>query len=361
MHADNREVRFGLLSAIGAHVIWGVFPLFWRQFGDYDALQVVAHRVLWAFVALLAALPLLRAQLDARQRQELRDASRSPRVWATYTMAAGLIAVNWLTFIWAVNHDRVLDASLGYYINPLLNVLLGVWVLGERLHRLQWIAIGFAAVGVAIMTLGERGLPWPSLVLAASFSLYSLVKKRAPLTALIGLLFETTALLLPALTYLVLVERGVMGPAGSSAFAVGDLRMMVLLVLGGTVTIFPLGLFAFAARRVKLTTLGILQYIGPTMQFLIGTWVLRETFDSWGMMGFSAVWLALILYMLSLRGSRSRGVAAERARQRELPPGARADASPFDCRGRAGDGKPSAQEATLEDEEDPCCSPASAR
>ena len=302
MQTDSREVRIGLLSAVTAHLLWGVFPIFWRQLGDFDAMQVVCHRVLWSFVTLAIYLPFMWRGFDVDTRQKLKASVQTKKIWLIYAAAAGLIAVNWLTFIWAVNHDRVLEASLGYYINPLLNVLIGVWVLGERLTGSQWLAIGCATLGVTIMTVAGGGLPWVSLVLASSFALYALIKKKAPLPALLGLLLETATLLLPAVLYIGFVEFSGTSLSGDpGAFRSGDLRLLVLLILGGTVTIAPLSLFAFAARRAPLSAIGVLQYIAPTMQFLLGVFLYSEPFDRWQLIGFIFVWIALGLYMISTR------------------------------------------------------------
>ncbi len=302
MLTDDRQVRIGLLSAVAAHLLWGVFPIFWRQLGDFDAMQVVCHRVLWSFTTLAIYLPFMWRRLDVDARKNLKLSLQTKKIWLIYAAAAGLIALNWLTFIWAVNHDRVLEASLGYYINPLLNVVIGVWVLGERLTGSQWIAIACATLGVAIMTVAGGGLPWVSLVLASSFAVYALIKKKAPLPALLGLLLETAALLLPAVLYIIFVEVSGNSFAGDQgAFGSGDMRLLMLLMLGGTVTIAPLSLFAFAARRAPLSAIGVLQYIAPTMQFLLGVFLYSEDFDGWQLLGFIFVWIALGLYMISTR------------------------------------------------------------
>ena len=210
-----------------------------------------------------------------------------------------MIASNWLAFVWAMSHDRVVQASLGYYINPLFNVLLGVVLLGERLNKMQWFAIAMAASGVVIFTVALGGLPWVSLVLAVTFALYSLVKKKATLPALQGLYLETTVLLVPAVVFLGYVES----TSQDGAFQSGDLRLLVLLVLGGTVTIAPLALFAFAAKRAPLSSIGVLQYIAPTMQFLLGVCLYGEEFDTLQLVGFSFVWLSLAVYLWSSRSN----------------------------------------------------------
>lgn len=294
MQPEKSEVRLGLISALAAYLVWGVFPLFWRQLSTVDAWEVVCHRIIWAFLFLLLALPLLIRGLSDQARRHLRDALTSWRVWAIYSTAAALIAANWLTFIWAVNHQRVLEASLGYYINPLLSVILGVVVLGERLTRPQWSAVAVAAAGVLVMTVADGGLPWPSLVLACSFSMYGFVKKKASLPALIGLLVENAILVTPAIIFLGRVEL----VRGGAWNAEGG-GMLLWLMLGGSVTILPLALFAFAARRIPLSTIGLLQYVAPTLQFLIGLLVFSEDFDGWRFVGFACVWCGLAIYAVS--------------------------------------------------------------
>ncbi|MEM8732622.1 MAG: EamA family transporter RarD [Planctomycetota bacterium] len=305
MPPDQKELRLGLVAAVLAHIIWGVFPLFWSQLGDFDAIQVVCHRVLWSFVTLSCLAPWLYRNFRRQSSPSAESGEPESRHGvsagsvAFYLVAAILIAINWLTFVWAVNNDRVLQASLGYYINPLLNVLFGVVLLGERLNRLQWIAISFAAAGVAVMTYAQGGLPWVSLVLASSFASYGLVKKKARLPALLGLWMETLVLFLPALGLLVFAEY-----QGNGAFRSGDSRLISLLILGGTITIAPLGFFAFAAQRVPLSLLGILQYIGPTMQFLLGIFLFGEAFESSDQAGFVCVWIAVVIFLFSGRSGK---------------------------------------------------------
>lgn len=294
MQPEQKELRLGLLAGVGAHVLWGTFPLFWRQLNAVDALEVVAHRVVWAFVFLLAASPLIYRSFPPQTRKLVRDSIGDSRALMTYALAAVLVGINWLTFIWAVNHERVLEASLGYYINPLLNVLLGVIVLSERLSKLQWLAVGIAAIGVGVMTVAGGGLPWVSLVLAFSFATYGLVKKKATLPVLVGLLLENAALLVPAIAMLFYIEA-----TRGGELTAGNTRILTFLVLGGLVTIAPLSLFAFAAKRVPLSTIGLLQYIGPTMQLLIGILILDETFDGYRLVGFVFVWIALAVYLYS--------------------------------------------------------------
>jgi chloramphenicol-sensitive protein RarD len=274
-----------------AHIMWGLFPLYWRLLRNFDPLEVVAFRVVFAWSILFGLLPILLLRTSELEKQELRKNIRRPRVWLAYSLAACLIFTNWLVFLWAVGQNRILEASLGYYINPLLNVLLGVIIIRERLSPLQWLAVGVAASGVAIMTIAGGVFPWISLLLACTFSLYGLVKKQAQLPALLGLLLETSVLLLPA------VLLALFCPVDDAAPA-KDAYIWTLLLVGGLITIMPLGLFAYAAKRVPLSTLGILQYIGPTLQFIIGVVLLTQPFGFARFVGFVFVWIALLIYVL---------------------------------------------------------------
>lgn len=297
MNQPTTQLRAGLVCAVLAHIMWGLFPLFWRLLRSFDPLEVVSYRVVYAWAILLCLLPLLLARTNAEERQKLQDNFLSGRVWLAYTLAACLIFTNWLVFVWAVGQNRILEASLGYYINPLLNVFLGVIIIRERLSRTQWLAVGVAAIGVAVMAIAGGVVPWVSLILAASFSLYGLVKKQAQLPALWGLFLEASVLLIPAI--LLLAWRPELETAPTK-----DAFVWMLLVIGGLITIMPLSLFAFAAKRVPLSTLGILQYIGPTLQFIIGVLFLTEPFGAARVVGFVFVWLALAIYVygsLSLR------------------------------------------------------------
>lgn len=299
MQPPDSERRTGILCALGAHTLWGLFPLFWNLLSHVDAVELVCHRVLWSFGMLAIGVPLMAQRGTLGSATTFRSVVPGPKTWLIYSAAAGLIGINWLAFIWAVNHDRVLEASLGYYINPLLNILLGVVFLGERLGKLQWTAVGSAGIGVTVMTIAGGGLPWVSLAMACSFALYALVKKKARLPALAGLLLETSVLAVPAAAYLVFASR-----MGRSAFLQVNWQTDVLLMMCGVVTIAPLALFATAARRVPLSLIGILQYVGPTLQFLVGTLIFREPFAGWRIVGFVFVWIGLVLYLLQSTQSR---------------------------------------------------------
>jgi chloramphenicol-sensitive protein RarD len=276
----------GIWYAIGAYLLWGILPIYWKWISHVPALQLIGHRIVWS-CAVLAGLLLV-----SRQWQPF-TAALTTRVVRVYAVAAVFIAVNWFTYIWAVNSGRVVQTSLGYYINPLLSVVLGVLVLGEHLRRFQWVAVGLAALGVVYLTVSYGALPWISLTLASSFAVYGLVKKRAPLGAVHGLTVETAILLLPAVGYLLVVEQTGDGPFWRAG------ALSAMLVVGtGVVTTAPLLLFASAAQRVPLSQLGLLQYIAPTMQLLLGVFLYREPFARGQFVGFAMVWVALIVFGL---------------------------------------------------------------
>jgi len=274
----------GILYGIGAYALWGLFPLYWKPLKHVPALQLLGHRIGWSFLLLLAILFIRRQWMDFRARLD----RRTLRI---YTVAALLIGVNWLTYVWAVNAGFIVETSLGYFINPLLSVLLGVVILRERLRPTQWIPIGLAAAGVLYLTLAYGKLPWIALTLAFTFGLYGLVKKMAPLGSVYGLTLETGILFLPALLYLTLAEVD-----GNGAFLHSDSISNLLMVGAGAVTTVPLLMFASAAQQIPLTLVGLLQYIAPTLQFLIGVFVYQEPFDHTRRIGFGLVWLALLLF-----------------------------------------------------------------
>lgn len=304
---STKRLRQGFVCAIAAFACWGLFPLYWRMLHHVPSAELVCHRIVWSFLFLLGFAALSRSdQIWGSIRPQKRlNATRATagavvpvsgmtrwRIFWLYGVAAILISVNWFTFIWAVNNGRVLEASLGYYINPLLSVLLGVMLLGERLNRLQGMAIAIAAGGVSVMAYAGGGMPWISLALAGSFAVYGLVKKAAPLSSMLGLLIETAVLLLPALVYVLMQEWGGRGAIGS-----GTALTIFLLMLGGCITVLPLALFATAAQRVPLSMMGVLQYIGPTLQFALGVLMFGEPFGPGRMLGFSLVWIGSIAFL----------------------------------------------------------------
>lgn len=277
-------MKKGILFGIGAYAFWGFFPIYWKWLSHVPALQLLGHRIGWSFLLLVGYI-LLTRQGEAFRR------TLTPSTARVYLLAALLIGVNWLTYVWAVNAGFIVETSLGYFINPLLSVLLGVFVLRERLRPAQWIPIGLAGVGVAYLTLAYGRLPWIALTLAFTFGFYGLVKKTAPLGSVFGLTLETGILFLPAVLYLTLTEAG-----GRGAFLHSGLTSDLLLVGAGAVTTIPLLMFASAAQQIPLTLVGLLQYIAPTLQFLIGVFIYREPFEPARLIGFSLVWLALIVF-----------------------------------------------------------------
>lgn len=274
----------GLWHGVAAYVLWGVLPVYWKLLADVAPVQIVAHRVLWS----CAVLVLL---ITATRRWDALRSAMTGRVAAIYTLAAALIAVNWLLYIWAVISGFLLEASLGYFITPLVNVLLGVAVLRERLRPVQWMAVALAAAGVLQLTSVYGSTPWIALVLAVTFGLYGLVKNRAPLGSTDGMAVETAVVVPAAFVYLAVLER-----SGAGAFAQAPAVTQALLIGGGPVTLLPLVLFASAAQRISLSALGILQYIAPTMQFLLGALVFHEPFSRVQLVGYTLVWVGVVVF-----------------------------------------------------------------
>jgi chloramphenicol-sensitive protein RarD len=261
--------------------------VYWKWLHHVPALQLIGHRILWSFFTLLAVI------LFIRQWKAFRRAAFKKRVLRIYCGAAILIGVNWLTYVWAVNAGYIIETSLGYFINPLFSVLLGVIFLHERLRPFQWIPIGLATAGVLFLTIAYGSLPWIALTLAFSFGIYGLIKKTAPLGSLYGLTLETGILLLPATFYLLYTDT-----IGQGAFLHTGILSDILLVGAGIVTTIPLLMFASATRRIPLSLVGILHYIAPTLQFLIGVLVYKEPFTFVHFIGYGIVWIALILFAI---------------------------------------------------------------
>jgi chloramphenicol-sensitive protein RarD len=277
--------RTGLYAAVAAFVIWGLFPLYLKPLAEVPALQVMAHRVVWCCLLVFAWLA-IRGELGA-----VRSALANPGTRVRLMASATLISVNWLIYVWAVANDHVVDASLGYFINPLLNVVLGVFVLHERLNRAQWVAVGLAAVGVVYLAVVTGRPPWIAISLALSFGFYGLLRKVVAVDSVPGLATETLLLSPFAIALLVWVELN-----GSGAFGHASAVTNALLVGSGLITALPLALFAFGARLIPFSTLGLLQYLGPTLQFLIGVLVFHEPFPAARAVGFVMIWSALAIY-----------------------------------------------------------------
>lgn len=282
---DERAWRRGLLYGIAAYGTWGFMPVYIKAVRTVPILEVLSHRIVWAFVLLLA--------LCWRQGElkTIREALRTPRTLALLAGSTAAIAVNWLAYIWAVVNGHVLESSLGYFVNPLVNVLFGVAILGERLDRPVRIAVAVAATGVLWMAVRGGHVPWIALTLATSFGLYGLLRKLAPVGALAGLTIET-ALLTP-------LAGGYIGWAvasGRSGFLAGNPKTDLLLLLAGPVTAVPLLWFGGAARRLPLSTLGFLQYLSPTVQFLLAVLLYREPLDRPRLVAFAFIWTGLVIF-----------------------------------------------------------------
>lgn len=285
--SSDEQSRKGLLAAALAFVIWGLFPLYWHLLKAVPSDQIIAHRIVWSAV-------LLCVLLCARQGlQWLRTILASPRTFWLLGAASLLIGANWSLYIWAVNAGHVVETSLGYFINPLLSVLLGVLVLGERLRRPQWLAVGIAALGVVWLTWQTGRAPWIAIGLSATFGVYGLLRKLVKVEPVAGIGLESLFLLLPALGWLLWVEAG----HGGAFFSGGwGPAVMSLLVLAGAVSAVPLIAFTYGVQRVPLSTVGLLQYIGPTLQFLTGILFFREPFGSDRLVGFACIWAALLIF-----------------------------------------------------------------
>lgn len=274
----------GVLSAGLAFLIWGAFPIYLKSLQAIPPLEILAHRVCWS-VVFLGMLLLMR-----RQWGWIGQIAKNPKVLLSFVASALMLTVNWVIYIWSVNSGHIIDATLGYFITPLVNVLFGV-MLHERLRRGQWLAVALAASGVGWLTFSAGQLPWVGLALAASFGLYGLLRKTAALGALEGLSIETLIIFPLALAFLLVPDSG-----SSNGLTNGPLSTTLLLMAAGPVTAIPLLLFANGARRIPLSVLGILQYIGPTIQFLLGVWIYHEPFAGDRLIGFVIIWSALALY-----------------------------------------------------------------
>jgi len=281
--------------ALGSFGLWGLFPLYFKAVSAVPATEVLAHRVVWSVV--FVGLLLLLVRQWGTVGAILADRERRTRLIASSL----LISTNWLIFIWAVAHDRVLEASLGYFITPLVSVLLGRVVLGERLFRVQWMAVVLAAVGVGWMLVGVGVIPWVALGLAATFGSYGLVRKLADVPAIPGLFVETLIVAPPALAWLLWL-----GVEGAGEFGARGPGFDVLLIAAGLVTATPLILFAQATRRLRLASVGLFQYIVPTMQMLLAVFAFGEVFTPQHAITFGCIWIGLALYSASAFGGRAR-------------------------------------------------------
>ncbi len=291
---SEAEVRAGVLLGLGAYTLWGVFPVYFKLVAEVAPLEILTHRIVWAvpFGALII--------FARRQWPEVGRAVADPRIVGWLALAAVSIAANWLIYIWAVQHDRILESSLGYYINPLMYVVAGIWIFSEKLSRLQLIAVTLATVGVAVLTISLGEFPWVAVSLAALFTAYGVIRKQAPVGAMPGLFVETVLLFLPALAYMLWL-------GGQQRLEFGnEAGMSLLLLSAGPITVVPLVLFAFAAKRLELITIGFMQFLGPTLQFLLGLWY-GERLTTAHVICFGFVWAAVVVFSIdALQKQRRR-------------------------------------------------------
>jgi chloramphenicol-sensitive protein RarD len=281
--------RRGALYAASAYLLWGLFPLYWPLLEPSTSLEVLAHRILWSLVVVVLLLAI------TRRTAQLRAVLRAPGRLLRLAAAATFVAVNWFTYIYGVTSGQVVETSLGYFVNPIVTVLLGVLVLGERLRPTQWSALGLAFVAVLVLTVENGRPPWIALVLAFSFGAYGLIKKTVGVGAVEGLAVETAVLLPVAAAYV-----AVLGVTGAGTFGSEGPAHMALLAVSGLVTAVPLLLFAGAASRVPMSTLGVVQYLAPMMQFLLGVTLFDESLPALRLVGFVLVWGALVLFTADL-------------------------------------------------------------
>ena len=290
--ATPENTRLGISAGIIAYLAWGLVPIFFKQIAEVPAVEIIAHRVVWAMLLMTALIGFGRGFGDA-----LRVA-RIPAQLAKIALASALVISNWLTFVWGVNNDHILETSLGYFILPLFNVALGVLVLKERLRPLQWLAVLLAVIGVAIEATRAGGLPWIALVLAGTFGIYGLLRKQLPLDAASGLFLETACMTPVALAWLAwLAYSGQSHVGGEAGFLSGR---ELLLIATGPITAIPLLLFAVAARRLPLSMMAFLQYLAPSITFLLAVLVYHEPLDLSRALTFAAIWLGLALYSFDL-------------------------------------------------------------
>ncbi|ALK95152.1 transporter [Massilia sp. WF1] len=295
-------MRTGILSAASAFLCWGLFPLYFHAIGEVPPLQILAHRMLWSLLFLVIV-------LTVRRQWAWLNLVRQPRVFGSFIVSALLLSVNWLIYIWAVNNGHVIESSLGYFITPLVNIMIGYLLLKERLRPAQWVAVAVAALGVAWLTWQAGTVPWVSLALALSFGGYGLMRKTARLGALEGLSFETMVLFPVAAAYVAWLTVH-----GQNAFLTTDSNTTrLLLMAAGPITAIPLLLFAAGARQIPLSVLGLLQYLSPTLQFLLGVWMFHEAFSPDRLVGFVLIWLALALFAAEGLLRRPSSAAAKQA------------------------------------------------
>ncbi|WP_428441519.1 EamA family transporter RarD [Photobacterium sagamiensis] len=301
MEEQAQKTQRGVTLALAAYTMWGIAPIYFKALQQVSALEILSHRVIWSFFFLAGLIYL------SKGWGKIRAILRQPKTLIMLTATALLVGTNWLIFIWAVNNNYMLDASLGYFINPLLNVILGMLFLGERLRSLQWVAVALAACGVAVQLIQFGSLPWIALALAGSFGCYGLLRKKINLDAQTGLFLETCVLLPLAAIYILLITD-----SPTASFADNPLNLNLLLMAAGIVTTLPLLCFTGAATKLKLSTLGFFQYIGPSLMFLLAVLIYDEPFSLDNGMTFVFIWAALVLFSFD-------GIKSHRRSRKLLP------------------------------------------
>lgn len=288
----------GFLMAMGAYGLWAVLPFYLKALSHLPALEIVAHRIVWSVP--VAALLLI----FIGQFKTILDALRKPRMLAMAALTASLITVNWCVYVWAVAHDQLIGAALGYYINPLFNVVLGGLFLGERLTKVQYVAVGFAFTAVLVLTFNAGGLPWVSLVLPVTFGLYGFFRKSLPVQPLQGFTLEVVILSVPAMGYIIWLMAN-----GQDHFFSGSISNISLLLLAGPFTAIPLILYAGGAKLLRYTTLGLMQYLTPTLLFIFAIFIFNEPFSNAQLVAFVLIWAGLIIYTWSSLSTHRRNRA----------------------------------------------------
>lgn len=289
----QKSYKVGLTLGFAAYLTWGLFPLYWPLLKPANSIEIVAHRAVWSLIFCLALLAY------TKQLKPTLALLKNPRIMKRLFLSTALVSVNWLTYIWGVNHGHVVECALGYYINPLIIIAFGILLLKEKMRKLQWFAVGCAAIGVIVLTIDYGRPPWIALTLAVSWGSYGLVKKQLGLGALEGLTIETIILFIPWTAYLIWMEQKGTGQFGHHT------GLTLLLILAGAVTAIPLLMFNGSTNRLPFTIIGLLQYITPTVQFLIGVVVRHEAMPVGRWIGFLVIWVALIALGIDLVKSSS--------------------------------------------------------
>lgn len=301
MGEKGYRMNQGVVYAILAYFLWGLLPLYWKFFKDVSAWEILAHRILWSFVFVGAIL------LITRRLRQLKESFTDSRKKAAILLSSLLISLNWLTYIWAVNNDRVMETSLGYYMNPLISVLFGVLFLKEKLNPGQWAAIALAAIGVSILTFQYGEIPWVAILLALSFALYGLAKKVINADSMVGLAGETIVVFPISLLYLVFLHVN-----GTDAVPSLSGWMLLLLTLSGVATALPLYWFAQATKKLTLTTVGFIQYLSPTTSLLLAIFVFKESFTAVHFISFAFIWSALAVFTAASWRKRQMAARVEK-------------------------------------------------